>query len=260
MTVDINKIHDIVAPTCAQAMLTDKYQLMTIWHDGSPTEDGTAVTAATVAFGSTNDITLTINGAEDSRIGSSGVIATDGAGYDTYAEIYRDINKAQGWHCRLEGVLGSDTSTAEPNDLLAISCLGIHNAQTLTATTAVLDDHGLVISNRKPCATGTKSGDKIRMIEDEHGAVNKLYYLWLTMTDATAASAALRVYSVLGIESEELVFEQLPSATTVETKLDFTKRPIISKPGHHLVIRYYGGGEVSACSECMVNGKSVIYR
>ena len=260
MSVNLNNVHDIVTPTSlAGCRLTDTYDIMTIWHDGSPTEAGTAVTAATVAYGDTNDITLTINAAGDGRIGSSGVIATDAGGFNTYVEVYREINKAQGWHCRLEGVLGSATSTAECMDLTEISCLGYDNAQILLGDTSILDVHGLVISNRRVCNTGGRPGEKLRKIEDEHSAINKVSYIWITATDATAASAVLRIYSIKGVESETLMFEQLPAATTVETILNFSARPIVALPDEHLLVQYVAGGALTAISECMVNGKSVVY-
>jgi hypothetical protein len=231
---------------------------MTIWHDGTPTESGTAVTAATVAH-ATATITLTINGAGDARLGSTGAMDTSAGGYDTYKELYDHINMVQGWHCRLEGQLHGATSNAEFNELTAIRCWGYQNAQTLTATTATNDVHGLVISNRHTCQSGAiPGGEKIKRIEDEHGAVNKLFYLWLTATDA--GTGLIRVYSIKGVESQTLLFEQASAASNAQTEFNFSTRPIVAKPKEHLLIQYVAGGAMTAAAECLVNGKSVIYR
>jgi hypothetical protein len=233
---------------------------MTIWHDGSPTAAGTAVTSAEVEYGSTNDLTLYINGSGDARIGpgGDGIIGTNDGTHDSYVEIYRDINAIVGWHCRLEGVLAAATSTAELADLTKILCLGYQNAQTLVATTAILDVHGLVISNRQTCNTGGKSGEKLKLIEDEHGATNKLFYLWLTATDS--GTGLIRVYSIKGIEKQTLLFEQASAASDAQTEFNFSTRPIVALPDEHLLVQYVAGNALTAVAECMMNGKSVIYK
>lgn len=258
MSVNLNDIHDVITPSALMCKVTDGYPLMTIWHDGSPTETGTAVTAATVAH-ATATITVTINGGVEARLGSSGAMDTNAGSYNTYKKLYDHINMVQGWHCRLEGQLHGATSDQEFNELSEIRCLGYQNAQTLTATTATRDVHGLVISNRHTCQSGAiPGGEKIKRIENEHKATNKLYYLWLTATDAGVG--LIRVYSILGVEKQTLLFEQASAASNAQTEFNFSTRPIVAKPGEHLLVQYVAGGALTAVAECLVNGKSVIYR
>lgn len=88
--------------------LVDNDYPIVIWHDGQPTEAGTAVTAATVEGTADTSLTLKVNAAVDTRIGSSGVLAV--ATYNTYLKLANAINVAQGWHCQLVDARGADNS------------------------------------------------------------------------------------------------------------------------------------------------------
>ena len=256
--INLEKVHDIIAPSkCLGSYITNLAPAMTIWHDGSPWADGTAVTAATVEVAAGGDMTFTISGGTESRIGSSGVITVSGL---TALEVYREVNQVQGWHCRLEGLRGADTVDNSMGTFAEASCF---NKQcTLLIDTAVLDVHGLVVSNRKHTHSGGTGASKVAAMENEGGAINKLYYIWITATDATAASAEITIHSITGAttDGETLIGSYLPSATTVETILDFSKNPITAKPGEHLLIRYVAGGAMTAVTELLVNAKSVIIR
>lgn len=252
--INLDLVHDIIAPSkCLGAQLTDLAPAMSIWHDGSPTESGTAVTAATVAVAAGGNITCTINGSGDARIGSSGVITITGL---TAVDIYRQLNAVQGWNCALKGMRGANSVDNTLGALTAVSCL--EKSVDLLIVTADLDIHGIVISNRSYSSGAGVS--KIAGIEDEHGAINKLYYLLITATDATAAGAEITVWSVSGAEStgETLMASFLPSASTVQTIIDLEKCPIVAKPNEHLLIQYVAGGALTAINQLMVNGKSVI--
>ena len=256
--INLDKVHDIIAPSkCLGSYVTDKAPAMSIWHDGSPLEAGTAVTAATVAVAAGGNMTFTVNAAGDARIGTAGVITVTSK---TAVDIYREVNAIQGWNCRLEGMRGANSVDNTLVALTAASCF--KKVQIPLICTADLDVHGIVISNRHQTHSGGTGASKVAAIEDEHGAINKLYYLWITATDATAASAEITVHSVSGAEAtgETLLGSYLPSATTVETKLDFSKNPLVAKPGEHLLIQYVAGGALTAISELLVNGKSVLIR
>ncbi len=73
--------------------LTDAGIALAIWHDGTPKEDGTAVTAATVGSTADTDVTVTVNGGTESRIGASGVLAV--STYNTWQKIVNAINGAK---------------------------------------------------------------------------------------------------------------------------------------------------------------------
>ena len=90
----------------------DEY-CMAVWHDGSPTEAGTAVTSA--YFSAYIDVacTLHVNGhastALDTRVSTDGIVAVGTE--TTFGAIADAINAAQGWHCQLIDALRGDAST-----------------------------------------------------------------------------------------------------------------------------------------------------
>jgi len=93
--------------------LVDNEYCMAVWHDGSDTDDGTAVTSA--YFSSYVDVacTLHINGALaanlDSNVSSDGILAVSGE--STWGAMCDAINAVKGWHCRLIDVLRADATT-----------------------------------------------------------------------------------------------------------------------------------------------------
>lgn len=256
--INLDYVHDIVAPTkCLAAQLTNLAPAMAIWHDGSPTEAGTPVTAATVAVAAGGNMTFTINGSGDTRIGTTGVITVTGL---TAVDIYRAVNAVQGWNLILEGMRGANSVDNTLGELTAASCLE-RQVEPLIVT-ADLDVHGIVISNRSYATAGGTQSSKLAVIEDESGAINKLYYLHIVATDATAASGEITIWSIHGAEStgETLLGSYIPSASTTETILDFQQCPIVAKPNEHLLIQYVAGGAMTGLTELIVNGKSVIER
>ena len=92
--------------------LADNDVVALIWHDGSPTEAGTAVTAATITATADTSLTCKINAAVDTRIGSSGVL--DDGTYATWGAMVDAIEVASGWNCQLIGV-HRDIKTVEAN-------------------------------------------------------------------------------------------------------------------------------------------------
>jgi hypothetical protein len=101
----------------------DEY-CMAVWHDGSDTEAGTAVTSAYFSAYIDAACTLHINSpldaGLDTRVSTDGIIAVSGE--TTYGAIADAINSAQGWHCQLIDVLRADATTYI-NTRTILSCL-----------------------------------------------------------------------------------------------------------------------------------------
>jgi hypothetical protein len=89
--------------------LVDAEVCIAVWHDGSDTEDGTAVTSA--HFSSYVDVacTLKVNGELDTRVSTDGIIAVSGEA--TFGALADAINAVKGWHCQLVDVLRADATT-----------------------------------------------------------------------------------------------------------------------------------------------------
>lgn len=96
----------------AVVRFVDNEICMVVWHDGSETEAGTAVTSATFSSGTDAWLRFCINGSLDTRISSDGVIditAATGTG-DDFGEVVDAVEAAVGWHCRLVDVLRADST------------------------------------------------------------------------------------------------------------------------------------------------------
>lgn len=98
----------------AAQRLVDNEICMVVWHDGSPQDDGSAVTAA--YFSSKVDASLycyvtgTSVAGLDSNVGTEGVITVTKGNDDTFGEVADAINAAPGWHCQLVDMLRADSS------------------------------------------------------------------------------------------------------------------------------------------------------
>ena len=82
---------------------------MAVWHDGSDTEAGTAVTSAWFSTYVDVACTLHINGALDTRVSTDGIIAVGTE--NTFGKVADAINAAKGWHCQLVDMLRADVPT-----------------------------------------------------------------------------------------------------------------------------------------------------
>jgi len=94
-----------------------------IWHDGQPTEAGTAVTAATVTETADTSIALTINGAADTRIGDSASGTIADTTHLTWGSIADAINPYKGWHLQLVGQHRAGVDTVTTSGLGAVSAV-----------------------------------------------------------------------------------------------------------------------------------------
>lgn len=214
--------------------LVDADKACVIWHDGRPTEAGTAVTAATVEGTADTSITLKVNAAVDTRIGSSGVLAV--STYDTYLKLANAINVAQGWHCQLVDARGADATSDFSAPTTAASCyknagIAMVRVQTDVLTLSV----GLVDSGNGN--GGITPGGK-HCMDSKRQPFLEYFYSDLVFNDG---SYLLKVYDCDDdAGTDELIFEANGAATTV--LLGFptngpTGFPIISAdPGHRLLV------------------------
>lgn len=210
---------------------------LVVWHDGQPTEDGTAVTAATVTVIEDTSITLGINGAADSRVGATGVIAH--ATWGTWGLIMREINSAVGWHAVLrdahfDGLPDHMSTMAETScfqtevgipqdnsDDKVIGC-GIVNwkaSTTMKGVQACLYFFTCIMTATTPYV-------EVYDCDDEAGTEQKIYYFLLTTNTEKA-------FPTYGPNSEPIY---------------------VAKPGHRILVLVTGTGEPSACRLEVIGG------
>lgn len=226
---------------------SDLTPVMTIWHDGSATEDGTEVYSAQINIGS-NDIDLYINGELDARIGADpdGHIDYDVAAMDEYGNVCDHINSVVGWCCRLESVLRSDriyNSNTKVADTLSAPTDCYQKGVTLVSDVGNSKLVGFCISNRKIITTNDIKGsdlDKVSLIENEWGAANILEYI-RNYIDATGA-LTLTLYSVNGT-TETLMGTKVLTVDT-DQNIDFTAAPFVAMPGCRLIGRIIAGTDM----------------
>ena len=199
---------------------------LVVWHDGQPTEAGTAVTAATITVTADTSLTLGINGAADSRVGSTGVIAH--ATWGTWGAIADEINRAQGWHARLRDARRANLPD-HMSTMSETSCFQTHvGVPQDTSDDGVF---GAGISNWK---YGTS----------QKNAVCALYYFYALVTDS--GTPYVHVYDCDDVNhTDQLVFKAT-IATTVAYPFPVygpTGHPIyVAKPGHRIVVQTVGAG------------------
>lgn len=247
--------------TVAWAYLIDTAPILKIWHDGSPTEAGTAVTAATITVvaGTTNTITLGINGADDDRIGASGIIDCEDALWDTAGEVYDHVNSVQGWNCVLEGALRASVLSEGGREIFL--AIGVTTCYRLPVQILRLTDvtskaagweHGGVISQRAAPTFGAAKKGKTRANESEHGFRNQLDSISFTSTFGSGTSAIL-VYETDGVTETLLHTEVAPTTATLETYTP--PKPIIARVGWRLLVILINSADMSAVT-CDCKGRS----
>lgn len=214
--------------------LVDNDYPIVIWHDGTPTEAGTAVTAATVEGTADTSLTLKINAAVDTRIGTSGVLAV--STYTTFLLLAQNINAAKGWHCQLVDARGADTSGGlAPGNISATSVykttgLGIKRDSDDKLHFGVgLVDYGY----------GTASTDGGKHINNpKRQAFLEHFYSDLVFNDGAYLIKIYDCDDTAG--TDELIYEANGAATTVLFSFPTngpTGFPIMSaKPGHRLLV------------------------
>lgn len=256
MDIEIAKSSLLTATSKPIGHISDKAPALEVWYDGSAVS-GTTTTAATVKY-ATDTFTFYINGAVDSRIGSSGVVDCNNASYNTFGELSAHINSVDGWHMRLKGVLESGSADATLLDRsTAVNCL--RTAVDFLIDTDAMDIHSFCISNAEgPTAVkrGSTEADKVKAIYDERGAVNCLFYLKFTATLTGVATGA--IYSINGAtHTENLIGTMVFAATTVANTYDFSDFPITANPGERLVVLITEGTGYTTVDEALINAKSI---
>jgi len=253
--IEIAKNSLITATSKPIGHVSDLAPAMQIWYDGRDVS-GTKTTAATVTY-ATATLTLAINGTGDSRVGSSGAMLCSEAAYDTFGEVEDVINAVDGWHCRLMGVLRSDSTNATLEDKSATNCL--RKAVDLTLDTDASDIHSYCVSNAEGATSvprGCTQADKMKAIYDERGARNCLFYMKFSATLTGVHTGA--IYSVNGAtRTERLIGSMVLAATTVANTYDFADFPITANPGERLVVRLSEGTGYTTFDESLINAKSI---
>jgi len=234
--------------------LVDADKSCVIWHDGRATEAGTAVSAATIEGTADTSITLKVNGAVDSRIGTAGVLAV--STYDTFAKLANNINAAQGWHCQLVDARGAD-ATSNFASITAVSCYRTAGTAVIRdqsdiltfsvglAGTAVIRDQsdiltfsvGLVDYGYGPAGNCLTPGGK-HMTDVKKQPFLEHFYADLVFNDG---AYLIKVYDCDdNAGTDTLIYEASGAATTVEFSYPTygpTGFPIMSaKPGHRLLV------------------------
>jgi hypothetical protein len=217
-------------PNYGRGIAADGEYPIVIWHDGQPTESGTAVTAATVTVTADTSITLGINGAADARLGATGVIAH--ATWGTWGLIMQEINSAQGWHCRLLDAHFDGL----PDHMSTLSETSCFQTEVGIPQDTSDDKHlGVGIANYKAGTT-------------MQGTQACIYYLTGQCTDS--GSPILRIYDcddAAGTEKEVHYY-----ALTTATEYSFptygpTSAPIyVAKPGHRILVLISEGASMTA--------------
>lgn len=227
-------------PNYGMGIAMDSDYPIFVWHDGQPTEAGTAVTAATITVTADTSITLGINGAADARVGLVGVIAH--ATWGTWGEIADEINGAQGWHCQLRD---ARWSAGLPDGM-----------NTLAETSCFKTEVGVSHDN---------SDDYIQccgIADYKYGSLQKnaqcaLYYFTGQIT-STNGSPLVQVYDCDDINrTDQEVFRYvLTSATEYAFPTNGpTGHPIyVAKPGHRIVVVYDGVDNLSAGRAYVIGG------
>ncbi len=213
-----------------------------IWHDGQPTESGTAVTDAHVTVSADTSITLSIttagSSAADSRVGSAGVIAV--ATWDTWGKIVQEINSAQGWHCVLRDGL-FDGSPVGVNALSKTTCLQL--AVGVSCDTSDDFQMGCGIANYKAGTT-------------MEGTQACLYY-FTGQIASTNGSPLCQVYECNDRAGTEQLVRQFELTSATEHPFPTygpTSAPIyVAKPGNRILVLWEGVDNLTA-GRCEVIG------
>lgn len=208
-----------------------------IWHDGQCTESGTAVTAATVTVTADTSITLAINGAADSRLGATGVIAH--ATWGTWGLIMREINSAQGWHA----VLRDAHFDGVPDHM-----------STMSATSCFQVSVGIPQDNSDDKVQGVGIGHW-RAGTTMRGVQACIYYFTGIMTATTPYVQIFDCDDETG--TEQVIYYFL---LTTNTEKPFpTNGPnsepfYVAKPGHRILVLVTGAATPSACRLEVIGG------
>lgn len=226
-------------PNYGMGIAMDAHYALFIWHDGQPTELGVAVTAATITVTADTSITLKINAAVDTRIGSSGVIAH--ATWGTWGLIMQHINGVLGWHCVLRDGL-FDGLPDGMNTVSETTCYQL----AVGVSTDDSDDFqmGIGIANYKAGTT-------------MEGVQACLYYVTGQIT-STNAAPLFQIYECDDRAGTEQLVRQFKLTTATEHAFP-TNGPVgmpifVAKPGNRILVMFEGVDNLTAGRAEVIGG------
>lgn len=198
---------------------------------------GTGGTSASIAYIVASSMTFLVDSSTPAgadAIGTSGVILTSTAAYDTMGELVDYINGRQAWRAYLVGALRADNSSL----MLAKSATACHGANGLTfyGDTSSNKMISLAVSGEKFVNNG-KNGH-VKDWDDQ--CINRMYYGYFKVTCASTHSPVLRYYTGLAGSTETQIASDvaLVSGTAQQDgEENFTEPYIEATRGHRLVIR-----------------------
>jgi len=219
----------------AAQRLVDNEICMAVWHDGSPTEAGTAVTSAWFSSKTDASVFLYINAALDTRIATDGIITVTAAGEgDNFGEVADLINAASGWHCQLVDALRADSTV----DIASI--MGVKDS-------SCYKNAGVTLSRDQGAADQTQTSFNVGLVRYGYGKEDLTG--WQVFLDAFVIDAVfndgtnyIEVYDCDDVaKTETAVLRTEAAATTVEFWFPTygpTGYPILAvAPGHRIVVR-----------------------
>jgi hypothetical protein len=227
---------------------------------------GTGGSSAKIAHVAASSMTFTVDGAAPAgldAIGTTGVILTSTAAYDTMGELCDYIDGRRAWRAYLVAALRADNSST----LLAKSAADAMTAtgltfygDTSTATTTGVQSIGVAISGEQ--FLNTSAAGHVKDADDK--VLNILNYasVTLTFTGTAGATNNVEVYSGKQGSTETRLIKKT-IATTANTELN-GGNPLLgyiqSVPGERLIVRANVGTAFSAYTCFNVVGKSAVLK
>jgi len=223
--------------------MSTAYQLdypIFIWHDGTPTELGVAVTAATITVTQDTGITMDINAAVDTRLGAADGIVVHGD-FATWGLVAKHINAVKGWHC----VLRDGHFDGVPNGwntLAETSCLNV----SVGVSVASEDDFQMGVG-----IVNYEAGTTMRNTQA------CLYYFTGQITSTNGAQVC-QIFDCDDEAGTEQLVRQFTTTTATEHPYP-TAGPLgmpvyVAKPGHRILVLFEGVDNLSAGRVNIIGG------
>ena len=227
-------------PNYGMSVAMDSHYAIFIWHDGTPTELGVAVTAATITVTENTGITMDINGAVDTRLGAGDGVVVHGD-FATWGLVAKHINAVQGWHCTLrdghyDGVPDGWNTVAET------SCLNVAVGVSVDDS----DDFQMGIG-----VTNYKAGTLME------GVQACLYYFTGAIT-STNGSPLCQIFDCDDEAGTEQLIRQFVLTTATEHPYPTTGphgQPVyVAVPGHRILVLFEGVDNLSVGRANIIGG------
>ncbi|MFA5715472.1 MAG: hypothetical protein WC998_07020 [Candidatus Paceibacterota bacterium] len=227
---------------------------------------GTGGSSAKIALVAASSMTFTVDGAAPAgldAIGTTGVILTSTAAYDTMGELCDYIDGRRAWRAYLVAALRADLSSTllakTAADAMTATGLTFYG-DTSTATTTGTQTIGVAISGEQ--FVNTSIAGHVKDADDK--VLNILNYASVTLTFTGTAGATNNVQVHSGKQgSTETQLIKKTIATTVNTELG-AGYPMTgylqSIPGERLIVRANVGTAFSAYTVFQVVGRSAVLK